>query len=383
MFNLITNNKSIKEIVKEEVFRQYVVGNLLSLCEAPINPSKLIYNPKGKKKGKYGFDDDEEDDDEKTGGVKMDADEIIKNFLLLPEQRKQELIQKTNEVFIRNISKYTAFVDFSLENHILDKQLFLPLALYSLGKKREYIKIKKFVYRLYMEFITNFYFKPTSTFIGTKSSFTGNKEVDKAIKKVIYLHFYKLLTSRYNFPKEFSILDAKVKGLIDNNSVFDEIKEELPELVNSEQNNEVQLNEEQLNEGFLTKIKLERLMFSINFLLRFNKKTNGLIREVMTNISASELKEISKGGSSNAASLITMAIVKRVSEELVALNITADKNIDKMLTVIAAYIAQDDADLNDKIENVIRNMLEKKLEKLKSGNTKGTNLLASLGSYAG
>jgi hypothetical protein len=380
MFNLITDNKSIKDIVKEEVFRQYVVGNLLSLCEAPINPSKLIYNPKGKK-GKVGVDD--EDEDETIGDTKMSADEIIKNFLLLPEERKQELIQKTNDAFIRNISKYNAFVEYTLDNHILDKQLFLSLALYSLGKKKEFIKIRKSIYRFYLEFITYFYFKPTSTFIGTKSSFTGNKEVDKAIKKVVYIHFFKLLSSKYNFPKQFSVLDTKIKNLIDKNSVFDEIKEELPELVNSEQNDEGQLNEGQLNEGFLTKIKIERLIFSINFLLRFNKKTNALIREVMTNISADDLKEISKGGSSNAASLITMAVVKRISEELVQLNITADKNIDRMLALIAAYIAQDDTDLNDKIENVIRTMLEKKLEKLKSGNTKGTNLLASLGSYAG
>jgi len=373
MFNLITNNKSIKEIVKEEVFRQYVVGNLLSLCEAPINPANLVYNPKNNKANQSNNDKDSPD--------VAEPEEIIKKFLLLPKNQRDELIRQTNETFINNLSSYDDFVEYTIEKYRNNQPLFITIALYSLGKKSDLPKLKREVYRFYIDFITNFYFKPSSTFFGTKSSFTGNKKVDNAIKKAIYSYFYVLLGGKYNFPNEFKNLDVKVQALIKNNNVFDEIKNSLPNLLPNNQSTSQQLPE-QINEGFFTKVNMSRLLFSINFLLDFNKKTNALITDVMENISAEEYKKISKGGGSSAAALVTKAVMRRIAEELVLLDVKGDRNIDKMLALIAAHISRENSDLNDRIENVIKKLLDEKLQDLKSPNNNLSKLLGSLGGYA-
>jgi hypothetical protein len=376
MFNLITDNKSIKDIVKEEVFRQYVVGNLLSLCEARINPTNLVYNPKNNKANQLNQSNNDKDSPDVA-----EPEEIIKKFLLLPKNQKQELIRQTNETFINNLSNYDDFVEYIKEKYGDNQALFITIALYSLGKNSDLPKLKREVYKFYIDFITYFYFKPTSTFFGTKSSFTGNKKVDNAIKKAMYTYFYVLLGGKYSFPNEFKGLDSKITSLIKNNTAFADIKSNLPNLLPNQQPAPQQLPE-QINEGFFTNANMSRLIFSINFLLGFNKKTNALIRDVMENISAEEYKKISKGGGSSAAALVTKAVMKRTADELVAINISGDKNIDKMLALIAAYIARENSELNDRIENVIKKLLDDRLQYLKSPNNRLTNLLASFGGYA-
>lgn len=361
MFKFTDEEKTFKDIVKEEVFRQYLVGNLLSLDEQLQGDGEERKMKKTGRKLKYSDVASELEDDE-DADTNLTADELINNYNAKPDDEKREMVSSANSLFISELSNNDEFVEFTLNKHIDNEELFFNLLLYAIGKKDELPAIKHNIYKFYLDFILDKFFKPTSTFIGTKSALTGNKKVDKAVKMVIFKYFSRLLRSKYSFPKHYRSLDNKITAYIKNN--LQDVRGEI-------------------NEGLLTSINLTRLMFSIGFLFDFNKKTNAQIKAVLSEMDPEDLKETSKGGKSNTATLITKAILKRIAEELVIIKIGADPNLDKLLALIGYDLIRENSDLNNALEDVLEKLIQNKLEDLKKPNTKLTNMLASFGGFAG
>jgi len=357
MFKFTDEEKTFKDIVKEEVFRQYLVGNLLSLNEQ--QKRNKITSVGRKARGKFSASQLKNDDNDEEN--LPDPDELVKNFLAKPRPEREGIIKETNSAFISNLSDEDDFVDYTLEKNINNQDLFLAVTFYALGYKEEITKIKGFIYNFYLEYLLETFFKPTSSFFGSKSSFTGNKKIDKLIQNNIYKYFSNILTDRGRVPSEFRSLDNSITDYIENS------------LQNVKPN---------LNEGILTSINLGRLIFTINYLFAFNRKTNEYIKSVLSKMNKEDLKDISKGGQSNTASLITMAILERIADELKGIQIKKDKNLDKLLALIGYNVLKKSSYINNRLENAIGKAIQSKLEYLKAPKTQLTDVLASLGGFA-
>lgn len=343
-----------KNIIKEELVRHLIVEQVSlfkKLNEDDLNTGK------------------DAEFDNSNGTSEETFETTIRWFSNLNKSAKKDVIEDINNIFLSQISLDPEVKEYVLKKYINDEKLCLNILLSSIQDKTGVEFLNSFVIKVLSNFLSKKYLNPDG-FFGTKALITGNKKLDKLILLTIFNLFEKDLKrgNIKDMPKGFS-------GIVKN------LENNLKKIINNNINKIqiIKLQNSQLNEGIIDSFKIEKLLYSINRLLKLNKETVNIIREVLKNTNADDLQNVLKDGASYTAVLLSIGIMRRTGEVLDKIKLK-DPILDNMLRLLSLRLLSENnayfETLNRKLSDFIDIEIKTKAQKKQQSKNK-TNALLS------